>query len=89
MNVSDKMAHHQHNLKKQLGQSGNGTIKYEYITSREELIDSYIHRLDDLGYPLRIEPKRDRYIFNKQALEKTLIEASTQALNEIQTDIVR
>ena len=87
--VDKIMAQHQRNIKKQLGQSGNGSIKYEYIVSRDELIDSYIHRMDDLGYPLRVEPKRDRYVVNKQALEKALIEASTQALNEIQADIVR
>ena len=88
MDANDAMKHHLRNLKKQIGQSGNGIIKYEYIVSREELIDSYIHRMDDLGYPLRVEPKRDRYVVNKQALEKALIEASTQALNEIQADIV-
>lgn len=87
--VKQLMAHHQRNIKKQLGQSGNGSIRYEYIISRDELIDSYIHRLDDLGYPLRVEPKRDRYVFNKSALEKVLIEASTKALNEIQDDIVK
>ncbi len=83
------MAHHQRNLKKQLGQSGNGTIRYEYITSREELISSYIRRLADLDYGLKVEPRRDRYVMNKQELEKVLIEASTQALNEIQADIIR
>lgn len=86
--VEQFMAHHQRNLKKQLGKNGNWTTKYEYIVSRDELIESYIHRMDDLGYPLRVEPKRDRYVVNKQALEKALIEASTQALNQIQEDII-
>ena len=87
--VNELMAHHIRSIKKQLGQSGNGSVKYEYIVSREELIDSYIHRLDDLGYPLRVEPKRDRYVVNKSALEKVLIEASTKALNGIQDDIIK
>ena len=86
--IKQLMAQHHRNIKKQLGQSGNGSIKYEYIVSREELIDSYIHRLDDLGYPLRVEPKRDRYVLNKSSLEKALSEASTKALNEIQADII-
>ena len=86
--IKQLMAQHHRNIKKQLGQLGNGNIKYEYIVSREELIDSYIHRLDDLGYPLRVEPKRDRYVLNKSSLEKVLSEASTKALNEIQADII-
>lgn len=86
--IKQLMAQHHRNIKKQLGQSGNGSIKYEYIASREELIDSYIHRLADLDYGLKVEPRRDRYVMNKQELEKTLVEASTQALNEIQADII-
>ena len=45
--------------------------------------------MDDLGYELKVEPKRDRYVMNKQVLEKTLIEASTRALQEMQEDIMR
>lgn len=45
--------------------------------------------MDDLGYGLKVESRRDRYVMNKQVLEKTLIEASTRAFQEMQEDIIR
>ncbi len=45
--------------------------------------------MEDLGYGLKVESKRDRYVMNKQVLEKALVEASTRALLEMQEDIIR
>lgn len=81
------MQRHIHNLKKSAGLHGNGSIKYEYIYTAEELEDAMLKRMDDLGYPLRVEPKRDRFVMNKSALKDAIIKASEKALNEFQHQI--
>ena len=69
------------------GGDGKTSSKYEFITSQNELIDSYLHRMDDLGYPLRVEPKRDRYVVNKKALQEALEKATVLALKQMDKEI--
>ena len=78
---------HIHNLKKSAGLSGNGTIKYEYILSKDQLYDAYLKRMDDLGYPLKVEPKRDRYVMNSKVLKKAFEDATTKALEQLENEI--
>lgn len=75
-------------LKRSAGLKTNGT-KYEYITTRDEMIDSFIRRMDDLGYPLRVEPKRDRYVLNKKSLEKAIIDITIKEISKIENEIVK
>lgn len=77
---------HQNQLKVASGYRPN-TAKYEFITSQDELINSYLHRMDDLGYPLRVEPKRDRYVVNKKALQDALEHATVEALKQMDREI--
>ena len=85
-NNKNLMEHHIAQMKKTVGLKGDGT-KYEFITSQDELINSYLHRMDDLGYPLRVEPKRDRYVVNKKTLEDALIYASNETLKRMDKEI--
>ena len=87
--MNDNMRRHIHNLKKSAGLPGNGSVRYEYILTNNQLMDSYLKRMNDLEYPLRVEPKRDRYVMNKQALEKAFNQAYTQALTEFEEDVTK
>ena len=78
---------HAHDLKKSGGLPGNGAIKYEYILTKDQLYDTYLNRMDDLGYPLRVEPKRDRYVMNSKVLEKAFEDATTKALKQLEDEI--
>ena len=49
---------------------GDGTFKYDFILNKDDLVNSYLRTMADLHYPLRVEPKRDRYVVNKQTLKK-------------------
>jgi len=61
--------------------------QYEHITTKDELIDSYLHRMDDLGYPLRVEPKRDRYVLNKKGLEKAIDKVVSETFKEMDKEV--
>ena len=54
---------------------GDGSFKYDFILNNDDLINSYLRTMADLRYPLRVEPKRDRYVVNKQALKQALEKA--------------
>lgn len=78
---------HKRDLNIASGGNGKTSLRYEFITSQNELIDSYLHRMDDLGYPLRVEPKRDRYVVNKKALQDALEHATVQALKQMDKEL--
>ena len=42
----------------------------------------------DLKYPLRVEPKRDRYVMNRSAMEQALQKACEKALNQMENGII-
>ena len=82
------MNHHIRNLKNAVGQRANHT-KYDFIVSQNELVDSYLHRMDDLGYPLRVESKRDRYVVNRNALQDALEHATVEAIKQMDKEITQ
>ena len=44
--------------------------------------------MDDLGYPLRVEPKRDRIILNRQGLKKVMEKLITKELLTFEKEIM-
>lgn len=57
-------------------------IKYEYIKSWQDYKESLMCNMDDLGYPLRKEAKRNRYVLNASGFEQVLSKAMEQAVKE-------
>lgn len=41
----------------------------------------------DLGYPLREEPKRDRYVMNSKVLEMAFEDTTAKALKQLEDEI--
>ena len=72
--------------KAELNKAKNST-EYEYIYTRQQLLDSWLEKMEDLKYPLRVEPKRDRYVMNRKAMEQALTKACEEALNDMEKDI--
>lgn len=72
-----------------------GITKYSFITSSDELYQSFMQSRQDLAYSLRKEVKRDRYISNAQGIkkdisefiDKTLTQYEQQLVNTVATDI--
>ena len=85
--MHDYMRRHTYNLKKSAGLIGNGMVKYEHILTKDQLFDAYLKKMNDLSYPLRVEPKRDRYVMNSVALKKAFEDATTQALKQIEDEL--
>lgn len=85
--MNDKMQRHIHNMKKSAGLSGNGAVRYEYILDEKQLVDTYLKRMDDLGYPLRVEPKRDRFVMNSKALQKTFEDAIAKTFQQFEKEL--
>ena len=56
--------------------------KYEYIRSFQEYRESLMRNMDDLGYPLRKEVKRNRYVLNSRGLEEAINKAVEQAVKK-------
>lgn len=76
---SSAMKHHLGNISRQTG--SDVSSKYSYIISQDELVNAWVEAHNDLGYPLKKESYRDRYlIYNKQGLEKEIASIIT---NEI------
>lgn len=74
---------------------GKGITKYSFITSSDELYQSFMQSRLDLNYALRKEVKRDRYISNSQGLQKEiesyidkiLTQYEQQFVNAVASDI--
>ena len=75
MDYQEYQKRHTSQLRNAVGSSGDGTFKYDFILNNDDLVNSYLRTMADLHYPLRVEPKRDRYVVNKQALKKALEKA--------------
>lgn len=56
--------------------------KYEYLRSFQEYRESLMRNMDDLGYPLRKEVKRNRYVLNSRGLEEAINKAVEQAVKK-------
>lgn len=61
------MKRHLNNISRQVG---HPVTRYEYILSQNDLTNAWVQAHADLGYPLKKESYRDRYlIYNKKGLE--------------------
>lgn len=85
--MKNKMRRHIANIKRSAGLNGNGSIRYEYMLTKEQLYDAYLKRMDDLGYPLKVEPKRDRYVMNSKVLNKAFEDATMKAMQQFEKEI--
>ena len=56
--------------------------KYEYIRTWQDYKESLMRNMDDLGYPLRKEVKRNRYVLNSRGLEEAINKAVEQAVKK-------
>ena len=79
---------HEMNMRNQLRTTGSGGISYTIIRTNEELMDYALAGGEDLPYALRKEVKRQRYVWNSEAMKKNLEKAITEALNQMQGEII-
>ncbi len=89
IDTNNAMQQHIGNLHRAVGTDGSG--KYSYILSSDELLKSYYDSKKDLPYALRKETKRDRYICNADGLQKDLLDlcnAAIQNASKEMSDIV-
>lgn len=80
MNNNNKdpiFTHHLGNLTRAV--SGNGINKYNYILSKDELLQSYFDTRQD-NYKLRKEVKRSRYVYSGSGLQTELEEICNNAI---------
>ena len=63
--------------------------KYEYIRSFQDYRESLMRDMDGLGYPLRKQVKRDRYVLNARGFEEALNKAIEQTIKEQQEGITK
>lgn len=82
INVNAAMGNHLGNISRQIGR--DVTNRYSYITTSDELTNAFLQAKSDLGYPLRKEVKRDRFVLNAESLEKALEEAINKTFNEVE-----
>ena len=58
------------------------TICYNDIKTWKEYKESLMQNMDDLGYPLRKEVKRNRYVLNARGFEEAVEKAVEQAVKQ-------
>lgn len=75
------------NLKKSANLLGSGSIKYEHILTKDQLINSYLQQMNELGYLLRKEVKRNRYVLTSDSLDEVINKAVNIAIEQIETEI--
>ena len=60
---------------------GHPVTRYEYMLSGDDIMNAWAQAHADLGYPLKKESARQRYlIYNKQGLEKQINEIITELI---------
>lgn len=94
------MRNHLKNMKASTRRS-DGSIEYHSIMTYEDYKASLIEGMSDLGYPLRKEVKRDRFVLNSEGMRQTMEIATRKALewheqeiyaflqNEVKQEIAR
>lgn len=94
------MGNHLKNMKVSTRRSDE-SIEYHSIMTYEDYKASLIEGMSDLGYPLRKEVKRDRFVLNSEGMRQTMEIATRRALewheeeiyaflrNEVKQEIVR
>ena len=68
--------------------SADGKIQYTIIRTNEDLLDYLLAGGEDLPYALRKESKRQRYVWNSEAMRRNLQKATTEALNQMEKEII-
>ena len=58
------------------------TICYNDLKTWKEYKESLMQNMDDLGYPLRKEVKRNRYVLNARGFEEAVEKAVEQAVKQ-------
>ena len=86
MNYKKALNNHLGNLSRSAGLNG-ATSSYEYILSQNDLQNAWVKAHTDLGYPLKKESARDRYlIYNRQGLENEINKVLTELIqNDLET----
>ena len=79
---------HEANMLNQLRTTSSRGISYTIIRTNEELMDYALAGGEDLPYALRKEVKRQRYVWNSETVRKNLEKAITEALNQMQGEII-
>ena len=82
MDTNSIMQNHIGNLHRAVGTDGSG--KYSYILSSNDLLKSYYNSKKDLAYSLRKEVKRDRYIYNAEGLQKDIFNLVNDVLQDVE-----
>jgi hypothetical protein len=85
IDINSAMQSHIGNLHRAVGTDGSG--KYSYLLTSNDVLKSYYESKKDLPYPLRKEVKRDRYIYNADGLQKDLIEIVNNAIQEAEKEL--
>lgn len=80
------MQNHIGNLHRAVGTDGSG--KYSYILSSNDLLKSYYNSKKDLAYSLRKEVKRDRYIYNADGLQKDIADMVNEEIQKAEKEFV-
>ena len=73
-------------IRKQFSNDSNST-QYNYIYTGNDLQDALIRGMSDLGYPLRKEVKRDRFVLNSEGFRRAMEIATKEALNQMEREI--
>lgn len=63
------------------------SLTYQFVVSKDDLLNFYLSRMDDLGYPLRAEPKRDRFVLNTKAMKQVMEEAINKTMTEMEDEL--
>ena len=63
--------------------------KYEYIRSFQEYRESLMRNMDDLGYPLRKEVKRNRYVLNSKGFDEAIEKAIEETMKTLDKEICK
>lgn len=78
MNTNNYINNHLGNLSRL---AGHPVTRYEYMLSRDDLTNAWAKAHADLGYPLKKESARDRFlIYNSKGLEKQINEIITELI---------
>ena len=62
--------------------NGGSSSRYEYITSSDQLMNAYIDSRKDLNDWVMKQIKRDRYLVNKAALQRSIQDTVIQTMLE-------
>lgn len=80
---------HIDNMKKSAGIVHKTSSELDMVYTYDDLKGYYVRNIADLPYGLRVEPRRDRIVMNRQEFKRTLELACTESLNDMQREITQ